>query len=68
MPTIRIRDLPESVDLDRQAMQAIAGGARLRGRQAVMAPTRTNRIIDYPGSPSLHRPDKEASGKPHGRK
>lgn len=32
MSTIVIKDLPESVDLDRQAMLVIAGGARGSGR------------------------------------
>lgn len=32
MATIVIRDLPESVDLDREAMRTITGGARLRGQ------------------------------------
>ena len=32
MATIVIKDLPENTDLDRQAMQAITGGARWRGR------------------------------------
>lgn len=31
MATIVIKDLPENMDLDREAMQAITGGARLRG-------------------------------------
>ncbi|BAL24497.1 hypothetical protein [Azoarcus sp. KH32C] len=35
MATIVIKDLPENMDLDRQAMQAITGGARLRGRPGV---------------------------------
>jgi hypothetical protein len=30
MATIVIKDLSENIELDRQAMQAIAGGARLR--------------------------------------
>ena len=30
MATIVIKDLPESTELDRQAMLAIAGGSRLR--------------------------------------
>jgi hypothetical protein len=33
MSTIVIKDLPESVDLDRQAMRAVVGGARVTGRQ-----------------------------------
>ena len=32
MSTIVIKDLQESVDLDREAMLAITGGARSRGR------------------------------------
>jgi hypothetical protein len=31
MATIVIKDLPENVDLDREAMLAIVGGARLQG-------------------------------------
>ncbi|MDT3671447.1 MAG: hypothetical protein ROZ37_14095 [Aromatoleum sp.] len=31
MATIVIKDLPENVDLDREAMRAVIGGARLRG-------------------------------------
>lgn len=34
MATIVIKDLPENMDLDREAMQAITGGARLRGSPA----------------------------------
>lgn len=49
MATIVIKDLTESIDLDRQAMTSIIGGARTRGRYM---PTRTavgiNRIVNYP--------------------
>lgn len=49
MATIVIKDLPENMDLDRQAMLAITGGARLRGRAASMRPLARNpRIIDPP--------------------
>lgn len=34
MATIVIKDLPENTDLDREAMQAITGGARLRASPA----------------------------------
>jgi hypothetical protein len=34
MSTIVIKDLPESVDLDRQAMRTVIGGARTAGRQS----------------------------------
>jgi hypothetical protein len=32
MASIVIKDLPESIELDRQAMVAIVGGSRYRGR------------------------------------
>jgi hypothetical protein len=50
MSTISIKDLPESVDLDRAAMRAIVGGARLGGRQnfPVRPLARTGRIVDFP--------------------
>ncbi len=51
MVTIAIKDLPESIDLDRQAMLAIAGGTRFGGRWNFLGRTvlRNERIIDYPG-------------------
>jgi hypothetical protein len=36
MTIIAIKDLSESVDLDRQAMAAITGGARIRGGHSVL--------------------------------
>ncbi|MFC3109305.1 hypothetical protein ACFQAT_12350 [Undibacterium arcticum] len=50
MTIIVIKDLPESVDLDRQAMVAITGGARTRGRQPFIGSTifRSARIVNYP--------------------
>lgn len=52
MAKIFIKDLPESVDLDRRAMLAIAGGARLGGQRNILPGTlfRNARIIAYPGS------------------
>ncbi|TGN94287.1 hypothetical protein [Burkholderia sp. USMB20] len=38
MGVLVINDLPESVDLDRQAMAAISGGARVRAHQTMLAP------------------------------
>jgi hypothetical protein len=55
MALITIKDLPQSDDLDRQAMLSIAGGART-GVQPVAADaatSRAGRIVDYP--PGLHR-------------
>ena len=48
MATITIKDLPESTELDRQAMLAIAGGSRLRTATAgVMRPAaRAIRLFD----------------------
>ena len=50
MSIIVIKDLPESVDLDRQAMVDIRGGARTRGRQTFIGSTifRSARIVNYP--------------------
>jgi hypothetical protein len=49
MATIVIKDLTESIDLDRQAMASVIGGARTRGR---FIPRRvaasTTRIVNYP--------------------
>ncbi|WP_185732469.1 hypothetical protein [Burkholderia sp. Bp8963] len=38
MGILVIHDLPESVDLDRQAMAAITGGAMVRAHQTMLAP------------------------------
>jgi hypothetical protein len=50
MTIIVITDLAESVDLDRQAMVAIAGGARTGGRAplAANAQFRSTRVVNYP--------------------
>ena len=50
MALITIKDLPQGIELDRTAMQAITGGARARGRQPYSdaAALRTLRIVDYP--------------------
>lgn len=52
MAVIVIRDLPESVDLDREAMVAITGGARAPGRQTFFgrATRSSSRIVNYPAS------------------
>lgn len=65
MTTIAIKDLLESVDLDRQAMLAISGGARTSGRQGFPGRTLSPsaRIINYPGKPLA-----DASGRPAGNK
>jgi hypothetical protein len=47
---LTIQDLPQSDDLDRQAMRQIAGGARTGARpvKPVEAAPRGGRIVDYP--------------------
>ena len=50
MAIIAIKDLPDSVELDRQAMAAIVGGARSGAQYGSLlqqAPNPT-RLIDYP--------------------
>jgi hypothetical protein len=44
MATIVIKDLPESTELDRQAMLAITGGARLRAATTGVARPAARRI------------------------
>jgi hypothetical protein len=65
MATIVIKDLAESIDLDREAMTAITGGARTGGRRIVPAQTisQTNRIVNFPSgfTPSRFATNK---GKP----
>ncbi|MBI2275952.1 MAG: hypothetical protein HYU74_01230 [Dechloromonas sp.] len=50
MTTISIKDLPESVVLDREAMLAITGGARSGGSQHFSGRPGpgTNRVSGYP--------------------
>jgi len=50
MATIVIKDLSDSIELDRQAMTTIIGGARTRGRQTFPARTllRHDSIVNYP--------------------
>ncbi|MDB5747733.1 MAG: hypothetical protein JWP72_2581, partial [Massilia sp.] len=44
MATIVIKDLPESTELDRQAMLAIAGGSRLRAGTGTAGAVRAQRM------------------------
>ncbi|HEY0845001.1 MAG TPA: hypothetical protein VGE12_06515 [Noviherbaspirillum sp.] len=54
MASIVIKDLNESVDLDRKAMLAVIGGARARGRHPLSAQAmiKSNRIVTFPGMPA----------------
>ncbi|MGO4333090.1 hypothetical protein AB4Z48_38635 [Cupriavidus sp. 2TAF22] len=51
MAVIVIKDLPDNVDLDREAMAAITGGARTRAGHAwpVRRAGASLRVISYPG-------------------
>ena len=59
MATIAIKDLPDSVELDRQAMTAIVGGARSGAQYGSLlqpAPNPT-RLVEYPqGFSSMRQP------------
>jgi hypothetical protein len=50
MARITVKDLPQSVALDREAMRAIVGGARtgVRPIDSARPTTRGARIVDYP--------------------
>lgn len=48
MSTIVIEDLSENIDLDRQAMRAIAGGARSSGRRTFVR-SKVAGIVNYSG-------------------
>jgi hypothetical protein len=54
MAIIVIKDLPENMELDRQAMQAITGGTRLRGRPLAFART-SSRSLEIAGDPGARR-------------
>jgi hypothetical protein len=49
MGTLTIKDLPENVELDRKAMQAVAGGSRWRGTagSAGAAKPRAQGLVDF---------------------
>jgi hypothetical protein len=54
MALITINDLPQSDDLDRQAMRSVIGGARTGGRPVQIIQAGSARIVDYP--PGFGRP------------
>ncbi|MFM0212584.1 hypothetical protein PQQ96_34910 [Paraburkholderia sediminicola] len=58
MAKLVIKDLTDSVELDRQAMAAIVGGARIGARASVAMPVVSGsaRVVDYPpGFPAAHQ-------------
>ena len=50
MATIVVKDLPENIDLDREAMTSITGGARMRASKTIFThlPLQGSRIVTYP--------------------
>ena len=53
MAAILIKDLPDSVELDKQAMSAIVGGARSSARPAFRSyatPANSTRIVNFPAN------------------
>ncbi|KVN25146.1 hypothetical protein WT09_33055 [Burkholderia stagnalis] len=61
MGVLVINDLPESVDLDRQAMAAITGGAMVRAHQTMLAPQAFPYLhTDTHGAASARMPAVEA--------
>lgn len=63
MSKITIKDLADSIELDREAMSTITGGARTRGRQSSFDPAifRNARIVDYPPGVARTVPVKKGS-------
>ncbi|MEZ0601001.1 hypothetical protein ACAX43_02400 [Paraburkholderia sp. IW21] len=58
MAKLVIKDLADSVELDRQAMAAIVGGARIGARSSAAMQTVPGaaRVVDYPpGFPTAHQ-------------
>jgi hypothetical protein len=65
MAKLVIKDLTESVELDRQAMAAIVGGARAGARASItmLAAPLSARVVDYPpGFPAARQTIADASG------
>lgn len=64
MAKLIIKDLADSVQLDREAMAAIVGGARVGARSSMAAPLvpASARVVEYPpGFPAAHRTVAEAA-------
>jgi hypothetical protein len=69
MANIVIKDLPENVELDREAMLAVVGGSRRSGSRNPVGSTifRTNRIVTYPaGFVGRSLPEKSKPGSKPG--
>jgi hypothetical protein len=55
MAILVIKDLPESVDLDRQAMAAITGGSKVPLRQTMLARTTSSTVWIGSGAAATSR-------------
>ncbi|ASL47039.1 hypothetical protein bAD24_III06575 [Burkholderia sp. AD24] len=58
MTQLVIKDLSDNVELDREAMAAIVGGARIGARSSLAVPLvpASARVVDYPpGFPAAHQ-------------
>ncbi|MFM0341665.1 hypothetical protein [Paraburkholderia fungorum] len=66
MAKLVIKDLSDSVELDRQAMAAIVGGARIGARASVTAQPAPGspRVVEYPpGFPGAHQAIADAAAR-----
>jgi hypothetical protein len=72
MAVILIKDLPENLDLDRQAMGTIFGGARSGVRQTIGSRVAldSTRVVDFPASriAAAPHPATKATTRGKGRK
>ena len=66
--TLILKDLPQSDDLDREAMRSIVGGGRTGGRPAHIDQARidSGRIVDYPPGFGRQVPTPTRSQRPRG--
>lgn len=71
MAKLLIKDLTDSVELDREAMAAIVGGARIGARLTSAAPLVpvSARVVEYPpGFPAAHRTIAKVAATRHTRR
>ncbi len=68
MALITINDLPQSDDLDREAMRSIVGGGPIGARPVQIDQTKagSGRIVDYPPGFGRQRPIPASSQRPPG--
>jgi len=66
--TLILKDLPQSDDLDREAMRSIVGGGRTSAWPAHIDKARidTGRIVDYPPGFGRQIPNPTRSQRPRG--